>query len=149
MDDILDYADRHLEETIARLQAFCRQPSIAAQGEGMEEMAKLVLGSLQKAGGSAELVPTPGYPVVLGRFAGAGSRTLMFYNHYDVQPPDPLDQWQTPPFEPVVRDGYIYGRGASDDKGQLLAHVKAAEAFVRVQGGPPLEIIFFCYSFCH
>jgi acetylornithine deacetylase/succinyl-diaminopimelate desuccinylase-like protein len=142
MDDILDYADSHLEDTIARLQAFCRQPSIAAQGEGMEEMAELVFRTLQQAGGSAELVRTPGYPVVLGRFDGVGPRTLMFYNHYDVQPPDPLELWDSAPFAGEVREGHLYARGVADNKGNLVARLAAVEAWLAVRGELPLNILF-------
>jgi acetylornithine deacetylase/succinyl-diaminopimelate desuccinylase-like protein len=107
MNDILTRIDDRLEETVTRLQAFCRQPSIAAQGEGMAEMAELVRCSLEQAGADAELVPTGGYPVVLGRFAGRGSKTLMFYNHYDVQPPEPLELWESPPFAADIRDDHL------------------------------------------
>jgi acetylornithine deacetylase/succinyl-diaminopimelate desuccinylase-like protein len=142
MDDILDYADNHLEDTVARLQAFCRQPSIAAQGEGMEEMAELVFRTFRHAGGSAELVRTPGHPVVLGRFAGVGSKTLMFYNHYDVQPPDPLELWDSPPFSAEIRDGHLYARGVADNKGNLVARLAAVEAWLAVRGELPLNILF-------
>lgn len=99
MDDVLVYIDHHLEETIERLQKFCRQPSIAAHDLGMAEMADLVRESLDQAGARAELVPTGGYPVLMGRFAGVSAKTLMFYNHYDVQPPAglmALSRWSRP-----------------------------------------------------
>jgi acetylornithine deacetylase/succinyl-diaminopimelate desuccinylase-like protein len=131
-----------MEEMVARLQAFCRQPSIAAQGEGMAEMAELVRQSLERAGAEAELVPTDGYPVVLGRFAGRSSKTLMFYNHYDVQPPDPLELWKSPPFAAEVRDGHLYARGVADNKGNLVARLAAVEAWLAVGGELPLNILF-------
>ena len=142
MSDILTYIDDHLEETVARLQAFCRQPSIAAQGEGMAEMAELVRSTLEQAGADAEMVTTEGYPVVLGRFAGKGPRTLMFYNHYDVQPPDPLELWKSPPFAAEVRDGHLYARGVADNKGNLVARLAAVEAWLSVRGELPLNILF-------
>jgi acetylornithine deacetylase/succinyl-diaminopimelate desuccinylase-like protein len=142
MNDILTRIDDRLEETVTRLQAFCRQPSIAAQGEGMAEMAELVRCSLEQAGADAELVPTGGYPVVLGRFAGRGSKTLMFYNHYDVQPPEPLELWESPPFAADIRDDHLYARGVADNKGNLVARLAAVEAWLSVRGELPLNILF-------
>jgi acetylornithine deacetylase/succinyl-diaminopimelate desuccinylase-like protein len=142
MDQVLAYVDEHLEETIERLRAFCRQPSIAAQGVGMVEMADLVCRTLQEAGAEAELVPTAGYPVVLGRFAGAGSKTLMFYNHYDVQPPEPLELWSSPPFAADIRDGHLYARGVADNKGNFVARLAAVEAWLADRGELPLNILF-------
>jgi len=148
VDDVLAYIDAHLQETVTRLQAFCRQPSIAAQGTGMADMADMVRHTLAEAGAEAELVPTGGYPVVLGRFrrgsapAGAGQKTLMFYNHYDVQPPEPLDQWHSPPFAAEIRDGHLYARGVADNKGNLVARLAAVDAWQAVRGGLPLDILF-------
>jgi acetylornithine deacetylase/succinyl-diaminopimelate desuccinylase-like protein len=130
VDDILAYIDDHMEETIERLQVFCRQPSVAAEGAGMEEMAELVRRTLEQVGAQAELVPTGGFPVVLGRLAGSGSKTLMFYNHYDVQPPDPLELWESPPFAAEIRDGHLYARGVADNKGNLVARMAAVEAWL-------------------
>ncbi len=142
MDDILTYIDSHMDDTIARLQAFCRQPSIAAQGLGMAEMAELVRATLAETGAQVELIPTAGYPVVLGRFAGAGTKTLMFYNHYDVQPPEPLELWDTPPFSPEIRDGCLFARGVGDNKGNFVARLAAVEAWQAVRGGLPLNLLF-------
>ncbi len=142
MDDILAYIDAHMEETVARLQRFCRQPSIAAQGVGMAEMAELLQRSLQEAGLQVEVAPTAGYPVVLGRLAGSGPKTLMFYNHYDVQPPEPLQLWESPPFAAEVREGHLYARGVADNKGNLVARLAAVEAWLAVRGELPLSILF-------
>ncbi len=142
MDDIQAYIADHMDETVDRLKSFCRQPSIAAQGEGMAEMAALVRDALTEVGAQAEIIPTEGYPVVLGRLEGEGEKTLMFYNHYDVQPPDPLDLWDSPPFEPTVRDGHLYARGVADNKGNLVARLAAVEAWLAVRGRLPLNILF-------
>jgi acetylornithine deacetylase/succinyl-diaminopimelate desuccinylase-like protein len=142
MDRVLAYVDDHLEETIERLRTFCRQPSIAAQGVGMAEMADLVCRTLQEAGAKAEIVPTAGFPVVLGRFAGAGSKTLMFYNHYDVQPPEPLELWDSPPFAAEIRNGHLYARGVADNKGNLIARLAAVEAWLAVRRELPLNVLF-------
>ncbi len=142
MDDILAYVDHHLDRTITRLQSFCRQPSIAAQGVGMAEMAGLVLQALEEAGAEVESVPTGGYPVVLGRFSGRRSQTLMFYNHYDVQPPEPLELWESPPFVAEIRDGHLYARGAADNKGNLVARLAAVEAWLAVRRALPCHVLF-------
>ncbi|MEM1063731.1 MAG: dipeptidase, partial [Planctomycetota bacterium] len=98
---------------------------------------------LAAAGCETETVPTDGFPIVVGRTpAVPDAPTVLVYGHYDVQPPDPLDKWVTPPFEPAVRDGHVYARGATDDKGQMLTHVVAAAAWSRACGGPPLNVVF-------
>jgi acetylornithine deacetylase/succinyl-diaminopimelate desuccinylase-like protein len=142
MNDVLARIDDGMEETVARLQAFCRQPSIAAQGEGMAEMAELVRRTLAQMGADAELVSTAGYPVVLGRFAGRGAKTLMLYNHYDVQPPDPLELWESPPFAAEIRDEHLYARGVADNKGNLVARLAAVEAWLSARNELPLNILF-------
>ena len=142
MDDILQHIDQHLDETVARLQALCRQPSIAAQGTGMAETAEMVRQMLAETGGQVEIVPGAGYPFVVGRFAGTRSKTLMFYNHYDVQPPEPLELWESPPFAAEIRDGRIYARGVADNKGNLVARMAAVEAWRAVRGALPLQVLF-------
>lgn len=142
MNDILDYIDRHAAEAVARLQAFCRQPSVAALGEGMSEMAGLVQQALTGLGADARPVPTAGYPVVVGRVPGKKARTLMFYNHYDVQPPEPPELWDSPPFAAEVRGGHLYARGASDNKGNIVARLAAVEAWLAVRGELPLDVLF-------
>jgi acetylornithine deacetylase/succinyl-diaminopimelate desuccinylase-like protein len=142
MNDILAYIDDHFQGTVSRLQAFCRQPSIAAQGVGMEEMAEQVCRTLKDAGGRVERVSTAGYPVVVGHFVGAGRRTLMFYNHYDVQPPEPLELWASPPFAAEIREGQLYARGVADNKGNLVARLAAVEAWLAVRGDLPLDLLF-------
>jgi acetylornithine deacetylase/succinyl-diaminopimelate desuccinylase-like protein len=142
MDDILAHVDQYMEETVTRLETFCRQPSIAAQGVGMHEMAELVRTALVRVGAQVELVPTGGLPVVVGWLSGAGPKTLMFYNHYDVQPPDPLELWDSPPFAPEIRDGHLYARGVADNKGNLVARLAAIEAWLAVRGKLPLNVLF-------
>src|SRR6185295_1181594 len=88
-------------------------------------------------------VETPGHPVVYAQSAAApGAPTVLVYGHYDVQPPDPLNEWISPPFEPTVRNGNIYARGATDDKGQMFTHIKSAEAWTRTAGQPPINLKF-------
>jgi acetylornithine deacetylase/succinyl-diaminopimelate desuccinylase-like protein len=144
VNDILTYIDTHADRFVARLVDLCRQPSVAAQGTGMAEMADLVRGKLIELGAEARPVPTAGFPVVLGRLGREAGRrqTLMFYNHYDVQPPEPLELWDSPPFVPELRDGRLYGRGTADNKGNLAARLAAVEAWLAVRGGLPLDVLF-------
>ncbi len=142
MEDVFAYIEAHADEYLARLERACAQPSISAHGEGLAEMADLVAGMLRHIGFSVELVPTDGAPVVLGRMVGHGPRTLLLYNHYDVQPVDPLDEWTTPPFEPDVRDGLFYARGAADNKGAIVARVCAIEAYLAHRGELPVDLLW-------
>ena len=121
MQPVFDYIDAHSEEYIELLKKFCRQPSVAAQHLGMTEMAQMVQEQVALLGAKAQQVPTDGNPVVFGEIQSGKPWTLTFYNHYDVQPPEPLDEWITPPFEPDIRDGRIYARGAADNKGSFLS----------------------------
>jgi acetylornithine deacetylase/succinyl-diaminopimelate desuccinylase-like protein len=133
------YIHAHRDEALEVLCRLVRQPSISAQGIGMHECAELLRGVMAGAGIKVRLMETAGYPVVYGEAAGpSGAPTLLIYGHYDVQPPEPLDAWQSPPFEPVLRGGRLFGRGTADNKGQLLAHVLAVGAFQAT--GTPLPV---------
>ena len=143
VEKVLQYIDDHADEFIARVQTLCRQPSIAAQGIGMEETAAMVTQMLRQIGANARLVPTAGYPVVFGQIPGPpGSKTLGFYNHYDVQPPEPLELWGSEPFAAEVRDGRIYARGVADNKANLVSRICAVEAYQKVKGALPLNVKF-------
>jgi acetylornithine deacetylase/succinyl-diaminopimelate desuccinylase-like protein len=135
---IEEQIDQNLEE-LARL---CAQPSIAAQGLGMEACAELVKEMLETRGFKVQILPTGGFPVVFGEREGRSDRTLLFYNHYDVQPPEPLELWETPPFEPTIRDGKMYARGVSDDKGHILCRLAAIDALLAVDGELPCNVKF-------
>ena len=136
------YIDEHLEETIDDLKRLTAQPSVSAQRLGVKECGEMVVAELREAGFTAELVPTadPDYPGIIAEADGDANQTLLFYNHYDVQPADPLDEWETPPFEPTERDGYIYGRGISDDKGPFIARLAAIKALRATRGSLPVKI---------
>ncbi len=123
--------DRYLQETIR----LCAQPSISARGEGIAECAALVAELLAQHGLRVQVIPTAGNPVVVGHADGASPRTLLCYNHYDVQPPEPLELWTDPPFQPTVRDGVMYARGVSDDKGELVSRLAALDAVRAAHGG--------------
>lgn len=142
MQPVFDYIDAHSEEYIELLKKFCRQPSVAAQHLGMTEMAQMVEEQVALLGAKAQQVPTDGNPVVFGEIQSGKPWTLTFYNHYDVQPPEPLDEWITPPFEPDIRDGRIYARGAADNKGSFLSRWCAVDAYQKVYGELPCNIKF-------
>jgi acetylornithine deacetylase/succinyl-diaminopimelate desuccinylase-like protein len=135
---IKERTDQSLEE----LSRLCAQPSIAAQGLGMEPCAELVKEMLAARGFEVQILPTAGFPVVFAERKGRSDRTLLFYNHYDVQPPEPLELWETPPFEPTIRDGKMYARGVSDDKGHILCRLAAIDAILAVDGELPCNIKF-------
>jgi acetylornithine deacetylase/succinyl-diaminopimelate desuccinylase-like protein len=116
------------------------QPSISAQGIGLNECAALVADMLRTRGFTAEIMDTEGAPVVFAERKGKGNKTLLFYNHYDVQPPEPLDLWESPPFEPAIRDGKMYGRGVSDDKGHIVSRLHALDAILDTDGDLPCNI---------
>ena len=109
----------------------------------MERAAEFVRSQFEQAGAKAQIFKTAGHPIVYGETEGAeNGLTALVYGHYDVQPPEPLDEWISPPFEPTVRDGYIYARGATDDKGQVFTHIKALEAWSKTVGRPPVNVKF-------
>lgn len=133
--------DEIFEQTITDLVAACAQPSISAQGIGMAEMAAAVTERFRALGAEVSTHRYDGgYPVVLAKLGGPSARTLLFYNHYDVQPPDPLDQWISPPFEPAIRDGCFFARGAADNKGALIARLAALRSYCDVAGSPPVNV---------
>jgi acetylornithine deacetylase/succinyl-diaminopimelate desuccinylase-like protein len=142
----LEYAQTHQERFLEELKEFLRIPSISTQARHKPDVARAaewLRDSLLAAGfPRAEVMPTAGHPVVYGAWpaAGAGASTVLVYGHYDVQPPDPLDAWRTPPFEPTIVGDDLFARGAADDKGQLYAHVKAAETFHQTAGAPPVTL---------
>ena len=141
MDDVLGYIEQHKQKFIERLQWLCRQPSIAAQNIGLHETARMVAQLMEEVGIETELYATDGAPVVYG-VVGSGPRTLLVYNHYDVQPPEPLEEWESPPFAAEIRDGKLYARGAADNKGNLVARLSAVEAWLRTRGSLPLTVKF-------
>ena len=119
-------------------------PSVSAEGQGLEEMAAWLEGNLTGIGAKVERLEVPDSPAaLLGEISGSSNSTLMIYDHYDVQPVDPIELWDSPPFEPEERDGRIYARGASDNKGDLIARICAIETYREVFGDIPFTIKFF------
>ncbi len=142
MDKFQQYVETHRDRFVAELQDFCRQPSVAAQNWGMREMADKVVARFKKLGADVRLIPVgDGAPVVYAEI-GNGNKTLMIYNHYDVQPPEPLDLWETPPWDAAIRDGKLFARGVADNKGNLMCRIQAVEAYLATVGALPLKIKF-------
>ena len=139
---INQYLETHMDESIAELSRLCAQPSVAAQNWGLSECAALVAEMLQQRGFTVEILPTAGAPVVLGELKGRSEKTLLFYNHYDVQPPEPLELWETPPFEPTLKDGKLFARGVSDDKAHITSRLFAIDAILANQPQLPCTIKF-------
>ncbi len=152
MQEIFRYIDDHLNDSVAELTELCKLPSVSAQKSAIEETAEHVSGLLRGLGFEARVLPKPvlspvegppgGQPVVYAEQPGRSTRTLLFYDHYDVQPPEPLELWSTPPFQPTLRDGKLYGRGVSDNKGNIAAHLAALRAWKEVRGELPCAVKF-------
>jgi acetylornithine deacetylase/succinyl-diaminopimelate desuccinylase-like protein len=139
---INNYLDTHLDESITELSRLVTQPSVSAQNLGLPECADLVADMLHARGFNVQIMPTDGAPVVFGERSGRSDKKLLIYNHYDVQPPEPLDLWDSPPFEPSLRDGKLYGRGVADDKGPIVSRLLAIDALLEQDGELPCNIKF-------
>ena len=145
MDNVIDFINVNRERYLEELKAFLAIPSISALPEhsgDVKRCAEWCVGEMQRIGlQNVKLLDTPGNPVVYGDWLGApGAPTILFYGHYDVQPVDPLELWQSPPFEATIRDGEIYARGSADDKGQVFMHFKAIEAHLKQNGRLPVNM---------
>ncbi len=143
------YLEEHHDEHLEQLFDLLRIPSVSASPEHQDDVrraAEWVADALRSVGvPKVEVMPSAGNPVVYGEWiVDPGKPTALIYGHYDVQPPDPLELWESPPFEPTVRDGKIYARGASDDKGDLFMPIKALEALAKTRpdGQPPVNVKF-------
>lgn len=138
---VLERCEANRERDLDDLFRLLRQPSISAQDVGVAECAALVRDLLAGAGLDARLLPTAGQPMVYGeRCRAPGRPTVLIYGHYDVQPPDPLAAWASPPFAPTIRDGRIYARGAGDNKGQFFAQVAGIRAWRETVGELPVNV---------
>jgi len=138
---VFEHIDLNRHAFIDQLVDYVRRPSISAHGEGIGEVAEYISGVMTSLGIPAEVIPTEGWPMVFGERRGpAGSPTVLLYGHYDVQPPDPLDEWVSPPFEPTIRDGRLYARGVGDNKGQHLAQILGVASLLTVKGELPCTV---------
>lgn len=134
-----------MDSLISELQTLIQQPSVSAKNEGIEECAKLVQKILEKSGIKSEILRIGNVaPIVYGEIKSKKNpnKTLMFYNHYDVQPAEPFDLWDDPPFSGKIKGNKIFGRGSSDDKGELITRIKAVEASLKTTGDVPCNIKF-------
>jgi acetylornithine deacetylase/succinyl-diaminopimelate desuccinylase-like protein len=137
-----EYIDSHVDAFIERLFAYLRMPSISAHGEGIAENADFLVSFLSGMGLGTRLIETAGWPLVYARRDDVpGGPRVLLYGHYDVQPSDPIDQWLSPPFEPEIREGRIYARGAGDNKGQHFANLLAIESLLAVNDALPCNVI--------
>ena len=143
---VLQHLDDTSETRVTELQEFLRIPSVSAVSSHHNDCrtaAQWVHDQLTACGFATETVETDGLPVIYAEWLKAeGAPTALVYGHYDVQPPDPLDEWTTPPFEPTIRDGCLYARGATDDKGQLFTHIKSVAAWLKATGELPINVKF-------
>ncbi len=143
----LEYAQQNKVRFTEELIDLVRIPSISttpAHRPDIQRAAEWIAGQLKAIGFETRLYETPGHPLVYAewRAAGPDAPTVLIYGHYDVQPVEPLNEWLTPPFEPTVRDGDLFARGASDDKGQVFAHIKSAQALLETEGKLPVNLKF-------
>lgn len=145
MPDAHAYIDRELPRFRDELFEFLRIPSISARSEHDADIgraAEWLVDQSQAAGLDARLEPTPRHPVVVAEWRGAeGAPTVLVYGHYDVQPAEPLELWSSPPFEPEIRGGRLFGRGVADDKTQVFLQVKALEAALATRGSLPVNVV--------
>ena len=147
MDNVIDFINVNREKYLEEPRALLAIPSISAlpaNAPDAKRCADWYADEMRRIGlQNVHLFETPGYPVVYGDWLGApGAPTILFYGHYDVQPVDPLELWESPPFEATIRDGEIYARGSADDKGQVFMHFKAVEAHLKKNGRLPVNIKF-------
>ncbi len=146
MSDVLtridEYVERHTPEFLEDLKRLCRIPSVSCRGEGIEPTAELVAELFTTLGFQAQILPSQGSLVVYADSGNAAPTTVLCYNHYDVQPPEPLELWESPPFEPTERNGRIYARGIVDDKAHIISRIAALQAIKAVTGSWPVRVKF-------
>lgn len=146
MDKVLDYIETNQDNFLEELKEFLRFPSVSTRQRNKQDVLDcadwLKKNILNSGFENAEIIETSGHPIVYAEWMGAGedAPTVLVYGHYDVQPEDPIDLWDSPPFEPTIRDGKLYGRGTADDKGQVFTHVKGAEAHLAANGKLPVNV---------
>lgn len=134
-----EHVDRHIEERIAELSALCAIPSVSSEGRDLGSCARAVAAMFERRGFVVRIFETSSQPVVYAE-KGDGPRSILFYNHYDVQPAEPLELWTSPPFEPSRRDGALFARGAMDDKGEFVSRLAALDAFMATHPSNGLRI---------
>ena len=142
MEKVYQYIEDHKEMYLDWLIEICKQPSIATDSKGIQETINILKNHLNALNAKIQIVETPGNPIVFGELSNNKSKTLSFYNHYDVQPVDPIDLWESPPFAPEIREGKLFARGVADNKGTLLSRICAVHAYKQVYGELPVNLKF-------
>lgn len=142
MEKVFRYIEENAQQYTDWLIEACNQPSVSAQNRGMSEMKDLVISFLNKINAEVEEIDTNGYPIIYGEINSGKEKTLTFYNHYDVQPEDPIEEWLSNPFKAEIREGKIFARGVADNKGNLIARICAVHAFLQVYDELPVNIKF-------
>lgn len=146
MNSVLRHVDKNMGDLVRDLQTLIRQPSVSAKNEGLDECAFLVSDLLKKSGILSEILrlDKKTAPIVYGEIKSKSnsSKTLLFYNHYDVQPVEPCDLWHDPPFSGKIKGNKVFGRGSSDDKGELITRIKAVESYLKTTDDVPCNIKF-------
>src|SRR6056297_4193870 len=132
------------EKSIETLVDFVKQASISRDVEAVEKCSRYLKSLMIDCGINSRIYKTEGNPIVYGEVLSENkdSKTVLFYGHYDVQPPDPIEEWDSPPFEPIIRNDRLYGRGAGDNKGQLLAHILAVKIILEKNNSLPINVKF-------
>ncbi len=142
LEDVLQYLEKHTNQALETVKQLVRIPSVAAKGEGIEETATLLKSMFEQLGMKTKVHPTSGAPVVTASLDVGATRTLLFYDHYDVQPAEPFDLWDSPPFKPEIRNGRLYGRGTADNKGDTTSRIWTIRAFQETGTPLPVNIKF-------
>ena len=145
MESIINYVEANRDRYLKELFEFLEIPSISTTKEhaaDVQRCAEWVADHMRRVGmQNVQMFPTAGHPIVYSEWLGApGKPTVLFYGHYDVQPPDPVNLWTSPPFEPTIRGENLYARGSADDKGQVFIHLKGVEAYMQNEGGLPCNL---------
>jgi acetylornithine deacetylase/succinyl-diaminopimelate desuccinylase-like protein len=143
MEDIFDYIDKKAEEYVERLINLCRVETIASRRVGIDAGANVLSDLIREVGGEPEIIPHNNTKYVVTKLTGNSNSSIGFYNHFDTHPAEPLESWDSPPFEPTIRKDILYARGASDNKGNVVARLCAIDAYKNVRGYLPINVIFF------
>ena len=145
MQEIFRYIDNHEERYLRELKDFIQFPSVSKHSQRKKatlECAQWLVSHFREMGLDSQLIETSGHPIVRAEKKGKSSRRLIIYGHYDVQPEEPLDLWETPPFEATLKEGFIHARGATDDKGHLFCHINGVESLLKTEGELPCDVLF-------
>ena len=136
------YVQANEQDLIQSLAWLVAQPSVSSTGEGVLDCCEMLMNRMKEMGLEVEQAPVEPHPAIIGRWGHDPSKkTVMIYAHYDVQPQGELELWRTPPFEPVIKDGVMYGRGTADNKGPLMAHLNAIDFWLKEYGDLPVNLL--------